>query len=122
MLNIKQLDHVVLRVANLAAMKRFYCEVLGCTVERERDDLGLHQLRAGAALIDLVPVDGPLGRKGGAAPGAEGRNLDHFCLQIADFDVDGVRAHLQTHGVDPGDEGPAVRGQGRGDLDLSGRP
>ena len=72
MLSIRQLDHVVLRVSDLRAMKRFYCEVLGCTVEREREELGLYQLRAGAALIDLVPVDGPLGRKGGAAPGAEG--------------------------------------------------
>ena len=42
--------------------------------------------RAGSALIDLVPVDGQLGRAGGAAPGKEGRNLDHFCLRIEPFD------------------------------------
>ncbi|MBS0638426.1 MAG: VOC family protein [Acetobacteraceae bacterium] len=101
MISIKQLDHVVLRVANLEAMKRFYCDVLGCTVERERHDLGLYQLRAGAALIDLVPVDGPLGQKGGVAPGAEGRNMDHFCLQVEPWDADVIMAHLSKHGADP---------------------
>ena len=101
MLNIRQLDHVVLRVSDLAAMKRFYVGVLGCTVERERDDLGLYQLRAGAALIDLVPVDGALGRKGGAAPGTEGRNLDHFCLQVEPWDAEAITAHLRAHGADP---------------------
>ncbi len=101
MLKIRQLDHVVLRVTDLPAMKRFYCNVLGCTIERERDELGLYQLRAGEALIDLVPVDGPLGRKGGAAPGAEGRNMDHFCLTVEPFDADAITAHLRAHGADP---------------------
>jgi glyoxylase I family protein len=101
MLSIRQLDHVVLRVTDLLAMKRFYCDVLGCTVERERDELGLYQLRAGEALIDLVPVDGPLGRKGGAAPGAEGRNMDHFCLTVEPFDAEAITAHLRAHGADP---------------------
>jgi len=31
--------------------------VLGCPVEKVQEDLGLYQLRAGAALIDLVPID-----------------------------------------------------------------
>jgi catechol 2,3-dioxygenase-like lactoylglutathione lyase family enzyme len=83
-------------------MKHFYVDVLGCTVEREREELGLYQLRAGSALIDLVPVDGPLGQKGGAAPGAEGRNMDHFCLAVEPFDADAIIAHLRAHGADPG--------------------
>ena len=48
------LDHVVLRVHDLQRMVRFYCDVLGCTVERVQDQLGLTQLRAGESLIDLV--------------------------------------------------------------------
>lgn len=99
------IDHVVIRARDLDAMLAFYCEVLGCTVERRRDDLGLIQLRAGSALIDLVPVDGKLGAMGGAAPGVEGRNMDHLCLRIADFEVNAVRAHLKAHGVEPGEEG-----------------
>jgi glyoxylase I family protein len=114
MLSIRQLDHVVLRVSDLRAMKRFYCEVLGCTVEREREELGLYQLRAGAALIDLVPVDGPLGRKGGAAPGAEGRNMDHFCLTVEPFDADAITAHLRAHGADPAPVASRFGAYGRG--------
>lgn len=70
------LDHLVLRVVDLRRMLHFYCEVLGCTLQRRQDDIGLVQVRAGSALIDLVPVDGALGRAGGAAVerryGAEG--------------------------------------------------
>ncbi len=101
MLTIKQLDHLVLRVTDLRAMMDFYVDVLGCSVEKVQQDLGLYQLRAGTALIDLVPVDGPLGAKGGAAPGREGRNLDHFCLSIDPFDSGSIVAHLRAHGADP---------------------
>ena len=68
---IRDIDHIVLRVRDLEAMIRFYCEVLGCSVAWRRPELGLVHLRAGNAMIDLVPVDGMLGRKGGAAPGRE---------------------------------------------------
>ena len=90
------------RVVDVDAMVRFYCEVLGCTVERRRDDIGLVQLRAGNALVDLVPVGGPLGRAGGAAPGKEGRNLDHFCFRVEPFDDAAIRAHLARAGVAAG--------------------
>ena len=99
MISILGLDHLVLRVSNLDAMLRFYGDVLGCTLEKRQEDIGLIQLRAGSALIDLVPIDGPLGRAGGAAPGPEGRNLDHFCLAVEPFDEGAIRAHLEAHGV-----------------------
>ncbi len=99
-IGLRGLDHVVLRVRDIDAMIRFYCEVVGCTEERLRPDIGLYHLRAGAALIDLVPVDGELGRKGGAAPGREGRNMDHLCLQVIPFEAEAIRAHLAAHGVD----------------------
>jgi len=95
MLQIKHLDHLVLRVTDLQATMKFYIEVLGCPVEKIQEDLGLYQLRAGTALIDLVPIDGELGRKGGAAPGLEARNLDHFCLRV-------IIAHLKRHGIETG--------------------
>ena len=95
------LDHVVLRVADLDASLRFYCGLLGCSEERRLDELGLIQVRAGSALIDLVPVDSPLGRKGGRAPGEDGRNLDHFCLRVEPFDGDAIRAKLLAEGLQP---------------------
>lgn len=102
MLKIQAIDHLVLRVVDLDRMVRFYCDVLGCSVERRQDAIGLVQLRAGRSLIDLVPVDGKLGRVGGAAPGAEGRNLDHFCLRLEPFDEREIRAHLAAHDVQAG--------------------
>ncbi len=106
-MRIRDIDHVVLRVTDLSAMLRFYCGVLGCTVERRRDDIGLVQLRAGRSLVDLVPVDGKLGRAGGAPPGAEGRNLDHFCFRVEPFDEAAIRQRLAEAGVEAG--APAMR-------------
>jgi glyoxylase I family protein len=114
MLSIKQLDHLVLRVSDLPTMLSFYTGVLGCKVERAREDLGLYQLRAGAALIDLVPVAGPLGLKGGAAPGHEGRNLDHFCLTVDPFDAEAIIAHLREHGADPAPVASRYGAEGQG--------
>ena len=102
MISIREIDHLVLRVRDLPRMLGFYVGVLGCTVERRLDDIGLVQLRAGRSLIDLVPVDGELGRAGGsapAAPGAQARNLDHFCLRVDPFDAVALREHLLAYGI-----------------------
>ena len=102
MIPIREIDHLVLRVVDLDAMLRFYGEALGCPIERRQDSIGLVQLRAGSSLIDLVPVDGKLGRAGGAAPGPEGRNLDHFCLRVDPFDEAAIRSQLAKHGYAAG--------------------
>lgn len=102
MIRIREIDHLVLRVVDLERMLAFYCGVLGCTVERRQDAIGLVQLRAGRCLLDLVPVTGRLGQAGGAAPGREGRNLDHFCFRVEPFDEEVIRRHLEAHGVEAG--------------------
>jgi len=71
-------------------------------------------LRAGSAMIDLVPVDGMLGQKGGAAPGREGRNMDHVCLRVQPFDVDAIVTHLQGQGARVGEIRPRFGAQGEG--------
>lgn len=96
------LDHVVIRVRDTARLVAFWRDVLGCEVEKVQDKLGLIQLRAGRSLVDLVDVEGKIGKQGGAAPGAEGRNMDHFCLRVDPFDGAAIRAHLKAHGVEPG--------------------
>lgn len=103
MIRVQGIDHLVLRVRSLPAMIAFYCDVLGCRVEREQENLRLVQLRAGASLIDLVDVAGPLGQAGGAPPGAEGRNLDQFCLRVEPFDGEAIRAELAAHGIEAGE-------------------
>ena len=72
------------------------------TIERRQDAIGLIQLRAGRSLLDLVPVDGKLGSAAGAAPGPDGRNLDHFCFRVEPFDEAQIRTHLVAHGVSVG--------------------
>lgn len=106
-MKILGIDHVVLRVRDAERSTAFYCDVLGCTVERRQEAVGMVQLRAGDALIDLVALDGVLGRKGGAAPGVEGRNMDHLCLRVAGFDPAAVTTHLAAHGITA--EAPASR-------------
>jgi len=114
MIHIRAIDHLVLRVTNLDAMIAFYTNVLGCTLERSEPDLGLYQLRAGSSLIDLVPVDSPLGHAGGAAPGHEGRNMDHFCLRIEPFNEAALRVHLRSAGVEAGAVESRFGSEGRG--------
>jgi catechol 2,3-dioxygenase-like lactoylglutathione lyase family enzyme len=100
---LKSLDHIVLRVADLDRARAFYEGVLGCTFEKWQEKFGLLQLRAGASLIDLVALDGPLGRMGGAGAGREGRNVDHFCLGVAPFDESALRTHFAAHGIECGE-------------------
>lgn len=114
MIRIRDIDHVVLRVVDLPRMLDFYCGVLGCVVERRQDELGLVQLRAGRSLIDLVTVAGKLGADGGAAPGREGRNLDHFCVRVEPFEAEAIRAFLAAHGVAPGEVASRYGAEGEG--------
>ncbi|MEV8519782.1 VOC family protein [Dyella marensis] len=111
---LRQLDHVVLRALDPAALEDFYCRVLGCTVERRQEAIGLVQLRAGASLIDLVGIDSRLGRLGGAAPGTEGHNVDHICLAVEGYDEPAIRAHLEAHGVRIGEAGSRYGAEGEG--------
>ncbi|MEW6128840.1 MAG: VOC family protein [Acidobacteriota bacterium] len=100
MFEIQQLDHLVIRVRNLETMVQFYCEVVGCSMDKRNEDLGLAHLRAGKSMIDLISVDGKLGLAGGKAPENEGHNLDHLCLRIEPFDLASLLAHLQKHRVE----------------------
>jgi len=103
MIHVREIDHLVLRVVNLDRMLAFYTEVLGCSIERREDEMGLIQLRAGHSLLDLVPVGSPLGRAGGGPPGKDARNLDHFCFRVDPFDEKAIRRHLESRGVAAGE-------------------
>jgi len=96
---VQRIDHVVLRVRELERSIGFYRALLGCEVVKRRDELGLVHLRAGVSMIDLVSIDGPLGRRGGAAAGEQGRNMDHLCLRIDPFDERAILALLDAHAL-----------------------
>ena len=102
MLKLRGIDHVVLRVQDIDAMRRFYCDVLGAAHVAYRPEFGMSHLRVGSSMIDLIEVNGALGKAGGAAPGAEGRNMDHLCLRVEQFDQEAIVAHLKEHHVPVG--------------------
>ncbi len=132
MINIRDIDHVVLRVVDLDRVAGFYIDVLGARWEKKQEAIGLYQLRAGTSLIDLVPIDGKLGRMGGAAPGPDGRNVDHICFRVLPWDGDAVLAHLKSHGIEgeivsrygADGDGPSVylSDPEGNDLELKGPP
>lgn len=112
-LTIREIDHVVLRVIDQKAMTRFYCDVLGCSVEKGQPDIGLVQLRAGRSLIDLLAVGSTIDRPESGAPGA-GRNMDHLCLRVEQYDGEALAAHLAAHGARLGTEGRRYGADGFG--------
>lgn len=90
----------MLRTDRYRELIDFYCDVLGCTLERETsDEVGLTQLRAGDSLIDIVNVVGELGKAGGPSPNEKGNNVDHFCLQIEPVGEEALQAYLRENGV-----------------------
>ncbi|SMF60756.1 VOC family protein [Allosphingosinicella indica] len=100
MITIQAIDHVVLRVVDLDRVAGFYIDVLGARWEKRQEAVGLYQLRVGTSLIDLVPIDGKLGSMGGAAPGKEGRNVDHVCYRVLPWDGAAILAELNEHGIE----------------------
>jgi len=111
--SIGGIDHIVLRVRDVARALEFYRDTLGCTVERELHALGLTQLRAGRSLIDLVTADGPLGRRE-VRGGPPAPNVEHFCLTIVPFDEAAVRAYLTAHGIAAGEGAERYGAEGEG--------
>lgn len=109
---LEGIDHVVLLVRDMAEAEVFYREVIGCTVERRLAQYGMLQLRAGAALIDLVDVGAEEGAWGRPEV-AGGRNVDHVCIATGPWDEAAMRAHLAAHKVEIVEEG--IRGGARGD-------
>ena len=104
------IDHVVLRATNPAALERFYLDVLGCALEKRQGTLT--QLRAGGALIDIVPADerGPAG--GTSSSG--GANLDHLCLRVEPFDAKAIAMHLSRLGIRCAEEKSRYGAEGQG--------
>ncbi len=106
---VLQLDHVVLRSTDPARLEEFYVRVLGCPVEKRQDAIGLTQLRAGRALIDILAV-----KPGETATGSAKGNMDHLCLRIEPFDAAAIQAHLTAHKIAFGEIAPRFGADGRG--------
>ena len=85
MISIRNIDHVVIRTADMNRALAFYGDVLGCREARRLDSIGLVQLRAGPPMIDLMDAS--------ANPPPDGAgNMDHFAVRVEPFDADAIRA------------------------------
>ena len=113
-LQIKGIDHIVLRVKDIDRAIRFYQDVLGCTMDRARTDIGLYHLRAGNAFIDLLDINGAIGQKGNGVSTTEGRNMDHFAIRIENFNEPSIRTHLKAHNFIAGETVERYGAEGSG--------
>jgi glyoxylase I family protein len=97
-IRVTKFDHVVIRAQDVERMVEFYCEVLGCSLEKRSTTVaGLSHLRAGASLIDIMAASQEPEEAGNVA-----RNMDHLCLQVEPFSAAEITAHLARHGVEVG--------------------
>lgn len=81
-IEVSELDHIVLRVADVERLEEF-----------RRGAVGFPSVRiTGDTLIDIVAAkDG--------SPVHQERNLDHFCLVIEPTDLTALVAELQAGGI-----------------------
>jgi len=101
---VERIDHVVLRVRDLAGMVRFYEQALGFREERRIDTLRLVQMRAGASMLDLIANDARV----------TSRNMDHLCFRIKQFDRDAIVMRLAPLGVSVGETVQRYGAEGTG--------
>ncbi len=113
LVKITEMDHIVLRTRDVEESLRFYTEVLGLQAER------VEQWRAGEVrfpsarinadtIIDFFASDEiPNGRD-------DVRNQDHFCMVIAETDMDALKARFEDAGIDI-QAGPGKRWGSHGD-------
>jgi glyoxylase I family protein len=104
------IDHVVLRATDPAALERFYLDVLGLSFETRQGKLA--QLRAGNALIDIVPADDAV--LAGSRSSNGGANLDHLCLRVEPFDAAAIAKHFAGQGINCGTETLRYGAEGKG--------
>ena len=98
------IDHVVIRTTDIDRALTFYCDVLGCEVERKVNHLGLIQLRAGTAMIDLLDVNSSKVRQVVSnSNSSSGHVVDHICLQIENFENDHLMEYFKAQNIDFGD-------------------
>ncbi len=102
--HVERIDHVVLRVRDLASMVRFYEQALGFKVERTLDRIKLVQMRAGASMLDLVQGERP----------QTGGNMDHLAFRIAPFDRAAIEQKLSPLGIALGETVQRYGAEGNG--------
>lgn len=112
--SLQTIDHVVIRALDAPKLVAFYVRAIGCVLVWDRPELGLTHLAAGNAMIDIVSIDGPLGKNGVSNAAGPGRNVDHLCLRIGPFDFAAIKAHFEALGIDVAPPQNRFGAQGKG--------
>ncbi len=104
MLKVTDLDHIVVKVADVERALAFYCDELGLAHVRvdewRRHEVPFPSARVNAStIIDLLPLARP------------GENIDHFCLVVEPTDLAEIAASGRFEVV----SGPVQRYGARGD-------
>ena len=89
------LDHLLLHVRGMAEAERFYCGVLGCSVQHRMPQHAMLELSAGVVLVDTADPNGAWAVEDAAA----GRNVDHFAILTDGFDEQPMREWLAANAV-----------------------
>lgn len=95
-LEIDGIDHVVLQVTDIDRSLSFYVGLLGFSLERIIEDVGIYQLRGGKNLVDLVALPA-----GTALADRSQRGIDHVCLNVRG-DMDRIVEYLEEKGAELG--------------------
>ena len=88
------IDHAVLQVTDIKRSLAFYVDVLGLSLERIIEDIGIYQLRCGRNLIDLCVLP-----SGACLAQRSQRGIDHLCLSIRG-DMNKIVEYLTEHNVE----------------------
>ncbi len=102
---VTELDHLVLDVADVERSLAWYTDVLGLEPMRveewRRGEILFPSVRISpSTIIDLLPLD------------PSGENVNHFCLVVAPTDFDALATSSEVEVVD----GPGTRFGARGDA------
>ena len=114
-LRVTDIDHIVLRVRDVERAIEFYTQVLGMQPHRveeyRRGEVPFPCARVNSgAIIDLLPT--PDQAEIGDGP----RNLDHYCLTIAETDMVRLSEKLAAQGVEVVSDAPGQRSGARGNA------
>jgi len=89
------LDHLLLHVRGMAEAERFYCDVIGCSVENRLPKYAMAELSAGVTLVDTEDPSGSWALEGATS----GRNVDHFAILTDGFEEAAIRNWLAENGI-----------------------
>ncbi|WP_394175942.1 VOC family protein [Thalassotalea litorea] len=117
MLTPQHIDHIVLNAQQSPQeMLNFYCQVLGCVVERQEPEFHLTQLRAGFSIIDLLTGPNQAEHIQAAKDIDRSKpNVDHFCLTVNETIDAQLLEWFADHGIECSDIHDNYGAQGFGE-------